>query len=152
VSEHSKPVRLAGAAYHAALAGKWDAAGRSLQRISDECGGEGLSVALRAWCDTYADHATDGEPGRPTVNINFIRTDTGQLDDQDSERVPPEHRWAGKLIRARAALDQEEWRKLIDELPRDGAEIGTYVFAVLRGVALTINGLPRGYARMGRTP
>jgi hypothetical protein len=150
VSEHSKPVRLAATAYHAALAGRWQAAADAVVRISDECGGEGLSVALRAWCDTYADHSTGGQPGVPTVNINFIRTDTGQLDDQRSERVPPEIRWAGELLRARAALDQERWSELLAELPDDGEAIGDHVFAVLKGVALTINGLPRGYARMGR--
>lgn len=86
MTEHRKPVRLAAVAYHAALAGKWDAATR----------------------------------------------------------------WAGQLVAARAAMDEPKFMGLIDELPEDGFEIGAYVGAVLSSVAMTINGLPRGFARMGQ--
>lgn len=45
-TEHRKPVRLASAAFQAALAEKWDVAQRALQRISDECGEEGLAEVV----------------------------------------------------------------------------------------------------------
>lgn len=149
--EHSKPVRLASAAYQAALAGKLEVAGRYLQRISDECGGEGLEVALRAWIDTYADHATDGQPARSQARMAFIQESTGQLDREDSDRLPPEIRWAGQIVTARTALDRERYDQLIDELPDDGAAIGNYVFTLLQTIARTVNGLPRGFARMGES-
>lgn len=147
--EHSKPVRLAAAAFYAALANDPKKAVRYIQRISDECGGEGLNVALRGWIDTYADHATDGQPTRSRARVAYIQESTGQLDREDSERLPAEIRWAGQLVAARCALDQDRFNGLIDEMPRDGAEIGAYVLAVLLTVARTINGLPRGFARMG---
>jgi hypothetical protein len=150
--EHRKDIRLAAAAYRAALEDKWDTATHYVKRISDECGGEGLNVALMAWSDWFADHATDGAhdlPASPTMN--FIRTDTGQLDRVGSPNVPAHVQWAGRVIAARAAKDEAAWMALIDELPEDdGYEIATYVGAVLKCVTLTVNGLPRGYARMGQ--
>jgi hypothetical protein len=147
---HSKPVRLAAAAFQAALADKVDTASNCIQRINDECGGEGTYVALMAWIDAYADHATDGQPARGKSRIAFIREDTGQLDREDSDRVPAEIHWAGRLIAARASLDETRFNDLIKEMPTDGAEIGQYVGAVLLTITRTINGLPRGFARMGR--
>lgn len=147
--QHSKPYRLAYAAYQAALAEKTESAGRYIQRISDECGGSGLNFALRAWSDWYADHATDGQPVRSKARVAYIRSDTGQLDREDSDRLPPHIRWAGQIIAARCALDQDRFEELIDEMPRDGQTIGEYVSAVLLTVARTVNGLPRGFARIG---
>jgi hypothetical protein len=148
--EHSKPIRLAAAAFRAAQADKSDSAARLVKRISDECGGEGIFVALMAWIDTYADHATDGAPTRSTPRMAFIQESTGQLDRDDSDRLPADIRWAGMLIAARCGLDEPRFKALINEMPRDGADIGQYVMAVLLTVARTVNGLPRGFARMGR--
>jgi hypothetical protein len=148
---HQKEFRLATAAYHSALAGEREAAGRYLQRISDECGGEGLNVALIAWCDTYADHATDGALGPIRANVGFVNTKTGALGRGQSDGIPAHVHWAGRLIQARAAMDEQAWSALLDELPEDGFERWPYVRAVLDCVALTVNGLPRGFARMGRT-
>ena len=148
--EHSKPVRLAGAAFLAALDGRQQKAADLVKRISDECGGEGLCTALMAWIDTYADHATDGQPGRARPQMAYINESTGELDDEKSDRLPEEIRWAGQLIAARAAMDQPKFRSLIDVMPTDGKEIGDYVMAVLLTIARTINGLPRGFGRMGR--
>ena len=150
MSEHQKEVRLATAALQAALAGKWERASRYLVRISEECGGDGLYLALIAWADTFIAHATDGDLTGKVGGISFIQTTTGQLDQPGSEYVPAEVQWAGRLIRARAALDETAWQAILDELPDDGYRRGAYVQAALQCVALTINGLPRGYARMGR--
>jgi hypothetical protein len=147
--EHSKPIRLATAAFHAALSNEPVKAGRYLQRISDECGGDGLGIAMRAWIDTYADHATGGEPPRSRGNVAFIQEGTGQLDREDSDRLPPEVRWAGQIIAARCADDRERYMQLIGEMPDGGAEIGMYVATLLLTIARTVNGLPRGFARMG---
>ena len=149
MAEHSKPVRLASAAYHAALADKTDSALAYVQRISDECGGEGLYVAMMAWIDAYADHATDGKPTRSKARTAFIEADTGKLDRSDSERLPEEVRWAGELITSRTTLDRDRFDELIKEMPREGAQIGVYVFSLLDMITRTVNGLPRGFARMG---
>jgi hypothetical protein len=149
VTQHSKPVRLAAAAFQAALAGKSDAAIHYVQRINDECGGHGIYVALMAWIDSYADHATGGLPGRAKVRMSYIQEDTGELTDDTSEKLPHEIAWAGQLTAARVALDQDRFDELIRRMPKDGGQIGLYVVAVLECVTRTINGLPRGFARMG---
>lgn len=151
MSEHGKPFRLATTAYQAALAGRSQAAVDAIQRINDECGGEGLNEALMAWCDTYMHHATDGQDMPNVGRVNFMRTDTGQLDGPGSDRVPAEIQWAGRMIAARVALDLEAWTAALDELPDDGKVIGDHVFAVLHTVSTTVNGLPRGFAIMGRS-
>jgi hypothetical protein len=149
--QYSKSVRLAGAALHAAMGDQWEKVGRCLQRISDECGGEGLGIALRGWIDTYADHATDGHadsmvPG----NIKTIRTDTGQMHNpRTAADLPPQVVWASALIEARCRLDQDQYNTVLAALPDDGHQRGAYIGQVLQSVALTLNGLPRGFAWMG---
>jgi hypothetical protein len=153
MTEHRKEVRLAHAAFASALAGKWPTATRYVVRINDECGGQGLNTALMAWCDTYIDHALDGaEPSAGQANVGFVCESTGQLDRMGSENVPLRIQWAGRLMAARGAMDQTAWLATIAELPADGFEIGEYVGAVLDVVTRTINGLPRGFALMGRSP
>ena len=88
MTDHRKEVRLAQAALASALSGKREASHRYVQRISDECGGEGLHTALIAWSDTFVDHATDGTMARAAPKMSFIRTDTGQLDRPGSAAVP----------------------------------------------------------------
>jgi hypothetical protein len=147
---HSKPVRLAATAFHAGLAGKWNIAQRAVQRIADECGGEGIGDALLAWCDTLTAHARGGTNVLPTpIRVQFWNGDTGQLDGPDSERVPAATRWAGRLIAARAAMDLDTFRATLNTLPEDQADSSRYVWAVLQVTVWQVRGLPRGYTRMG---
>ncbi|HEX6681524.1 MAG TPA: hypothetical protein VF062_01930 [Candidatus Limnocylindrales bacterium] len=149
-AEHSKPIRLARTALDAAMAGRWDAAQRALQRIGEECGDDGLGSAVLALCDTLIAHATDGDVGAKSARISFMNGDTGQLDQPGSDQVPAEVQWAARLIGARAAMDEDRFVAVLDELPRDGLAIGRHVWSLLQVVAWTVNGLPRGYTRMGR--
>src|SRR4051812_1711654 len=123
--EHSKPVRLASLALHHALAEDWPKVGRAMQRLSDECGGEGIDLALCAWVDTYVEHARDGDMMTPSrgrmVSINAATGSTSQDD------MPPEISWAMRLVQARASLDHDAYSACIDKLPSDDrAEIGRY--------------------------
>jgi hypothetical protein len=143
---HSKPVRLAHAALQAAFGEKYDAMNRYLARISQECGGEGITVALMTWCDAFHAHATDGDLRPAKVRLSMIQSDTGAV--ATGEDLPEPAVWAKRLIAARLAMDEQAWSDAIDDVPPD--QVGQYVWGVLHVVATTINGLPRGYARMGR--
>lgn len=148
-AEHSKAIRLATAALHAALASKWDSASRYLGRIHDECGWDGLNIALTAWCDTYADHATDGQwTGKTKVRVAFVDMRSGALTYSGAPDAPARIQWTGRLLAARAAMDEQAWVSLFGEIP-DG-EAGSYVGTVLETIARTVNGFPRGFATMGR--
>lgn len=146
--DHRKSVRLASVAFHAAVASDWPKATRAVQRLSDECGGPGLYLALVAWCDAYSEHACDGESHGRIGRMNWINAETGGLDGADSPRLPEPIRWAGNLVASRAALDEPRFNELINELPSDGLKRGEYFAAVLNTIVTTINGLPRGFARM----
>lgn len=147
-AEHSKPLRFAAAALRYALAEDWAKVARVMERLNSECAGPGICLALMAWIDQYVDHSTDGDGTGPMRKITPINADTGST---SAEGMPPHVAWAIRLVSARGALDHDAFQACLDELPDDGAEIGRHVQAVLRCVAQTINGLPRGYARMGRT-
>jgi len=149
-TEHSKPVRLAAAAFQAGLAGKWRAAERAVQRIGDECGEEGVNTAMLAWCDTLIAHAS-GEAGMAPrrIGIQFWHGETGELDAPGSQRVPAETQWAARLLQARAAMDQGAWIAACEDLPEDRLAIGQHVWAVLQLTVWQVNGLPSGYTRMG---
>lgn len=148
MAEHSKPVRLAAAALHAGIDGKWAAASCYIQRINDECGPDSLPYALMGWVDTALDHATDGHPVTGVGQVRGMEYETGRITDSP----PPRVQWAQRVMKARADLDEAAFTALIDDLHQlsDGHEVGSYVGAVCEAAALTIRGLPRGYAVMGR--
>ena len=145
---HSKPRRLARAALIAAIDQRWNAAERAIQRVSDECGGAGLGEAILAWTDAMIHHATAGQqvPFAPG-GMDFADPQTGQLNVE----LPAEVEWAGRLLAARAAMDQDRYRAVLAELPDDPAGIGLHVWRLIEVIGMTIRGLPSGYALMGRT-
>lgn len=146
---HGKAVRLARAALDAALASKWQAMGRYVQRISDELGEDGLTTALMAWCDTLWAHSTDGDmQPRQIGGLGFANYQTGEMSDPSG--VPVEVGWAGRLLQARAEMDEGKFVSLLHDLPDDPTAIGAHFSALLNIVSATINGLPRGYALMGK--
>jgi hypothetical protein len=150
VLEHRKPVRLAKEALTAAIDGRWKKAAGYVQRINDECGASTLPYALMCWCDCLAMHATDGQPIPQVGAVQVVAYETGTLTDDDD--VPPRVDWARKVVKARAGLDEDTFRGLVDDLNRidDDHTRGGYVGAVLESAALSIRAFPRGYALMGR--
>lgn len=145
---HSKPIRLAHAALFAGIDNKWDSASRYVQRINDECGPDSLPYALMAWCDAIAEHAMDGFPPGRKIQVKGMEYETGAVVDE----VPARIRWAQDVVKARGEMDEAAFTKLVNELVGmdDDKERGRYVGAVLEAAALSIRGLPRGYAVMGR--
>jgi hypothetical protein len=143
--QHSKAVRLATNAYHAALASDWRKAERALARLNEECAGPGLFTALQALCDTFINHATDGgEVGR--FRLVGWNVDTGAINEAE---VRPSVTWSHRLIAARASMDLDAFNAVLQELNdiNDGFERGRYVGELLQCVALTVNSVPRGYAK-----
>lgn len=141
--------RLAGVAFRAAL--EKDSAGAlvAVMDLNAECAGRGIFLALMFWCDAFADHAADGGEYRGPGRVGFIEESTGRM-STTGEGLSPDVVWAGKLIGARASMNREAYLALLDELPADGMVVAQYVMTVLMSVAATINGLPRGFALMGR--
>jgi hypothetical protein len=146
--QYSKAVRLAANAYHAALAKDWRKAERALARLNEECAGEGLFTALKAWCDTFINHASDGaEVGK--FRMVGWNVDTGAVNESGVRETVT---WSHRLIAARAAMDLDAFNATLQELNDipDGFERGRYVAELLQCIALSVNSLPRGYGQMGR--
>lgn len=146
--QHSKPVRLAAAVLDAAVDQKWPTVQRTMQRLQAECDSAGLGLALVAWCDAFAQHATGGSTEFQKIRMVPWNVDSGAVGGEARESV----RWAMDLLAARARGDREAFVAALDRLNRhDGFERGRYVLELVESVALTIRSLPRGYARMGRS-
>lgn len=149
-SDRARAIELASKAFLYALKDRWSQAGRTVQQLGDEHPEQGVAIALMAWADTFFDHATDGADMRVQFRRSpgFINARTGTL--SESGVVPARLRWAGEVITARVAMDEQRFRRVVAELPDDPAECGSFVLAVLETCVQTINGLPRGYLLMGQ--
>jgi len=104
----SKQTRLAGLALTAAVAGDWPKASRVVQRISDECGWDGVGEAVQRWIDHFA--FTSGAQLGAQFAPAWLNGQTGQIDGADD--VPPHVRWAGHLMMARINDDPEMFAAL----------------------------------------
>jgi hypothetical protein len=82
--------------------------------------------------------------------VAVVDVESGRLDGMGSDATPATVRWAARLIQARAAMDEAAFNSCLADLPDDGVERANHIWAVLQSVAVTINGLPRGFARMGK--
>lgn len=146
--EYRKPIRLAHAVLQAAVERDLRKAERLMARLNEECPGDGLGLALVAWCDAHAEHANDGDVEFGKVRIVEIDQDSGAR----LTELTPQQQWVNRLITARSAGDKAAFGALLDELNTagDGFERGTYAATLIQAVAGTIRLFPRGYARMGR--
>jgi len=137
--------RLATDALNAAIRDDSRRAGLAIKAISDEAGGEGLAYAVTAWCDTLILHyrRVTGTPDNAPVRPGWHHADTGER-TTDPGDVPAEARWAGRVIAARAALDHDAYRALLDSLPEDGAAVGDHVAMLLSVTGLTLRSLLEG--------
>ena len=132
-----RAMRLAGDALRCALVDDWTLATRTVQRISDECGSAGVARAILGWSDTLIAR-TPGLHGN-AVRLAFMNADSGEVGGADD--VPEEVRWAGRVLAARAADDEDAWNALMDALPDDPAATGRHVARLLHLVALNLRNL-----------
>jgi hypothetical protein len=130
---------LAAEALHAAQRENWPAATTAVKRISDEHGGGGLALAIVGWCDTLIAKHPALKDGRSDGLVGLAWTEAERGGLQFADDVPPQTRWAGQVLMARAMLDQSGFDALMLALPDDGWKIGEYVGALLHSVALTLN-------------
>ena len=133
---HEAVIPLASQALYAEMDGKHKTAGRSVQAISDRHGGEGLTIAILAWCDTLTHYKLGRFVADDPVAIAWQEQKTGRIETADE--VPVEARWAGRVIAARAADDRPGFDALISALPHDAAAVGAHVAALLSMVALNV--------------
>ena len=132
-------IQLATEALQAAMDENPAAAAAALKAINSELGGQGVTLAIIAWCDALIIRYREatGTPDDSPVRLAWQQEETGDISATGND-VPPETRWAGQFIAARAALDKAACDALIASLPEDGWAIGGYISALLNTVALTL--------------
>lgn len=131
---------LAKEALTKACAEDWAGASAAVQAIGDERGWPGVTLALTAWSDTLfiTQRRSEGLPDEvdPGVIVQpaWADADTGEV-TEDADGVDPYHRWAGRLLAARAVMDHGQYEALLRSLPDDGGECGKHVTTLLETVA-----------------
>lgn len=141
-TKRDRGIRYATQALHAAMQDDPARAQAAILAINDELGGQGLTLAIVAWCDTLVGQyrKVTGTPDDTPVRLAWQEADTGDISATGND-VPAETRWAGQVIAARAALDKAGFNALLAGLPRDGWAIGGYISALLSSVSMTLRRL-----------
>lgn len=129
---------LARTALWAAVRDDTDQAVAAVKSISSETGGEGLMDAILGWCDTAIAQA-GVEVGAP-IRIAWMEAETLRV-NAGPEEVRPTARWAGRLLAARAADDQDMFMALMDSIPHDPKAVGDHVWELVQMVALNLRGV-----------
>jgi cellulase/cellobiase CelA1 len=125
---------LAGAALQGAISQDAPAADTAINAIYVEHGGEGLTEAIIAWCDTLT-AALPLPPGEDLVGLGWI-DETGQARTADD--VDPQARWAGRIVMARAREDKDTFNALIGALPDDGVAASQHLAVLLHLIATNL--------------
>jgi hypothetical protein len=131
---------LAGAALQGAVDQDAPAAAAAINAISAEYGGEGLTEAIIAWCDTLT-AALPIPSGGDLAGLGWV-DETGQARAADD--VDPQVRWAGRIVMARAREDQDTFSALIAALPDDGAAVSQHLAVLLRLIATNLRPVRSG--------
>jgi hypothetical protein len=131
---------LAGAALQASVDQDAPATAAAINAISAEYGGEGLTEAIIAWCDTLTGaHLLPPEGISPGPAGPVTPAWPGAADDVD-----PQVRWAGRIVRARARTDKDTFNALIAALPEDGLAGSQHLAVLLNLIATNLRPVRSG--------
>jgi len=113
----------------------WPTVRSAIKKFARDHGSTQVPLLLRAMIDTLLTRSgAYSDPDKPTRLI-FQERDTGTLSTADE--VPPATRWAGRLLMARAAMDQDQWTALMRSVSSD-QEWSACCDAVIQLVALNL--------------
>jgi hypothetical protein len=136
---------IAGRALRCAVREDWPGAVRALKQLDAGFGAGGMSVAFAGWCDTLISKQRELGIARPgAARPLWVNTGTGEVGSADD--VPAEVRWAGQLIAARAAWDEDAYTALARAVPRTPEAVTAHVATLLECVSGTLRGLGWGQA------
>lgn len=128
--------KIATIALHLAMQDKMREAAGYVERLN---GTDGLIDAILGWIDTYIAYCHPTHRQGELVRIAWVDVDAAVV-HANADDVHFGARWAGRLIAARAADDQDQFLALLRSLP-PGAALGDGITALLRAIALGLNGV-----------
>jgi hypothetical protein len=132
-ADRARAVKIATVALHRAQAGDLQDAASYVRRLT---GTPGLIVAIIAWIDTYIARIHPGHQPGQQIALRWFHTPTDRIETAD--QVTPAMRWAGWLIVARAADQEERFYELL-QTPAEGTELGDGIMALLHLVAHSVS-------------
>lgn len=136
--EHQRAVELAGRAFIAAMGNDTAGAVAAMKALSDECGPPGITLAIKAFCDTALGEKPAGLPDDAIIMPAWREEESGQV-TTSAAGLRPEVAWAGQLLVARARMDQDGYEAILAAIPR-GLPGGSsrYVGTLLQMCAATV--------------
>lgn len=126
---------LAIEAFHHAQRGKMQAAADVVHRIASEHGPDVIPSVMLAWVDTTLHAVGIDDYGTPAV-LGFGELTSGTI-TANSDEVSPDVAWAGRVINARCADDEESFEALVDAVATDNRRWGMHVLTLLHVCATT---------------
>lgn len=138
--ERERGIRLATDALQAAISQDWDAVKAAMSAMN---GSMALVYAVVAWADWVLAARNGGQvaPVTDVIGISWLNTDTGDIETADE--VPPEVRWAGQVIAARSAMDEDGFMALL-HAPAPGTDLNRCVGQLLLMTAEELQGMNAG--------
>jgi hypothetical protein len=134
--------RYAATALSAAIANDADAYSKAMRSLSRNYGGDGIGAAMLAWIDTLLAEiqAPGGKaifaPAWMVVDEATAAGGTGKINGADD--TPPEARWAGRLIAARANDDEASYLAILDSAPQGERAWSKHINTLAMTVAASI--------------
>lgn len=128
--------KIATIALHFAMQDKMREAAGYVERLN---GTGGLIDAILGWIDTYIAYCHPTHKQGELIRIAWVDVESATVHG-NADDVPAAARWAGRLISARAADDQDQFMALLRALP-PGTALGDGITSLLRAVALGLNGV-----------
>ncbi|GGM76040.1 hypothetical protein GCM10012275_53430 [Longimycelium tulufanense] len=114
---------------------RWTDARAAVQRIADQFGANVIPDLLLAWIDTTLTHTGIVPQRDRTFRLAFVEAATGRV--STAEDMGPAQRWAGRLLAARVADDETQFRVLLNSVS-SAAQWSAHVAAVLNLCGTTL--------------
>lgn len=127
---------------------------RYVGMIGQEFGVQGVGTAMMALVDWYG-YEAGMRPGDLPPNALGVLDPfaaPGSLRQVDIDTVEPAQRWAVRVVMARLAMDEQQWRALIAAAPDNEREFGRYVLTLYRVVGENVRRVRQGFNPMPMRP
>lgn len=128
-AEYQRAKKIASVALSRAMAGDLEDAAQYVARLNRT---PGLLVAIVGWIDTYIARVYPDHKRGERIAVAWLYTPEDRLETADE--VSDSMRWAGRLIAARAADDEDGFYAVLHSAPQ-GSDLGDGIMALLHVVA-----------------
>ena len=129
-------VEPAVSALHLARAGQVRPALRTVARLADALGPQGVGTACLIWAEIYIRAGVPTDVDRNQVDgIGFVNATDGVM-TTDADSIEPGARWAGRFLLARVRRDYDQAAALLASVSDDPAQLTDGAVALMLSCAI----------------